>query len=293
MLIPGELGTRSGLETKTTGCLAGEALCTYVNLLSRSQEDRVYSRCTDSRPIDTGACSQVQGVTKSRQAQHAYTHSQLVVVIIGRLSLPRSTLLTVASLAELVLLRAAVRRGVRALGILLGQGIDRGGHGFLRARMVARKAARRIVLGQLHFELRCTRFELAHISAKRLSVALEAQRRKGGVTHSSRKISFGVRSRYTHDARALRQFKHVGSRDAPGGAGVHLALRSLHRTQAIAPRRGVSDRLLDFAEGSGGILTLRAGGSVHLTTGRGSNVWWQEVQHDMTKQTMLEVGVVY
>jgi hypothetical protein len=47
---------------------------------------------------------------------------------------------------------------------------------------------------------------------------------------------------------------HVGSREAPGGAGVHFALRSLHRTQAIAPLRGVSDRLRDFADGSGGIV---------------------------------------
>lgn len=49
---------------------------------------------------------------------------------------------------------------------------------------------------------------------------------------------------------------HVGNREAPGGAGVHLALRSLHRTQAIAPRRGVSERFRDLAVGSGGIDTV-------------------------------------
>lgn len=46
----------------------------------------------------------------------------------------------------------------------------------------------------------------------------------------------------------------VGNREAPGGAGVHFALRSLHLTQAIAPRRGVNERFLDLAVGSGGIV---------------------------------------
>lgn len=75
-----------------------------------------------------------------------------------------------------------------------------------------------------------------------------------GQTHSRRNISLGVRSRYTQVDFEFRQLRQVGSLEAPGGAGVHFAFRSLHLTQAIAPRRGVSDRFLVFADGSAGIL---------------------------------------